>query len=312
MARQKIIIDCDPGVDDAIAILLALGAPEEIELLGITTVAGNVELKQTTRNALGIVNLAGRSDIGVYAGCNRPLMRASGHRSIMHHSDGLGGVQLDAATTPRDRHAIDFIIDNVMANAGEVTLCPIGPMTNIAMALLKEPRLGANIKRIVFMGGAAFRPGNTTPAAEFNIYVDPHAAHIVATSGVPLIMFGLDVTSSVIATPERLEPLRAIQTDVARKAVAMLTAYAKGDPCLHDPCVVGWLLAPDLFSGVDAFVEIDCLPGLNYGRTVVSVIERHMAGRSPNCKVITAADCDGFFDLLGSLAVGDKTLALQS
>jgi purine nucleosidase len=298
MASQKIIIDCDPGVDDAIAIMLALSAPEKLDLLGITTVAGNVALEHTTRNALGICDLVGRSDVGIYAGCDRPLMRTTGHRSVMHGSQGLGGLKLVSDAAPRDRHAVDFIIDSVMANPGEITLCPIGPMTNVAMALVKEPRLAANLNQIAFMGGAAFRPGNTTPSAEFNIYVDPHSAHIIATAGVPLIMFGLDVTSTVIATPERLETLHGVDTDVSRKAVDMITAYAKGDPCLHDPCVIAWALEPELFSGIDAFIEIDCLPGVNYGRTVASTSERHLAGRKPNCKVVTAADCDGLFALL--------------
>ena len=300
MAAKKIIIDCDPGVDDAIAIMLALSAPEELDLLGITTVAGNVALEHTTRNALGICNLVGRSDVGVYAGCSRPLMRMTGHRSIMHGSEGLGGVVLSTSEKPRDVHAVDFIIDSVMANPGEVTLCPIGPLTNVAMAIVKEPRLSANLDQIVFMGGAAFRPGNTMPAAEFNIYVDPHAAHIVATAGVPLVMFGLDVTSTVLATPNRLEALRRLDNEAGRQAVAMMTAYAKGDPCLHDPCVIAWLLVPELFSGVDAFLEIDSSPGVNYGRTIAATSDRHLADRKPNCRVITEADCDGVFALLSS------------
>ncbi|MDL2409591.1 nucleoside hydrolase [Rhizobium calliandrae] len=298
MATKKIIIDCDPGVDDAIAIMLALSASEELELLGITTVAGNVALDHTTRNALGICNLLGRSDVGVYAGCSRPLMRTTGHRSIMHGAEGLGGVVLDTSGTPRDAHAIDFIIDTVMANPGQVTLCPIGPLTNVAMAIVKEPRLAANIDQIVFMGGAAFRPGNTTPAAEFNIYVDPHSAHIVATAGAPLVMFGLDVTNTVVATPGRLKTLQQLDNDAGRQAVAMISAYAKGDPCLHDPCVIAWLLRPELFTGIEAFLEIDSSPGINQGRTVACVGERHLAGTEPNCWIITGADCDGIFALL--------------
>jgi len=298
MAPQKIIIDCDPGVDDAIAIMLALSSAEKLELLGITTVAGNVALEHTTRNALGICDLVGRGDIGIYAGCDRPLMRTTGHRSIVHGAEGLGGVALECDAAPRNAHAVDFIIDSVMANPGQITLCPIGPMTNVALALVKEPRLAANLRQIAFMGGAAFQPGNTTPSAEFNVYVDPHAAHIITSAGVPLIMFGLDVTAKVIATPARLDILHGVDSAISRKAVSMITAYAKGDPCLHDPCVIAWLLAPELFSGVDAFIEVDCLPGANYGRTVASISERHLAGRKPNCKVITAADCDGFFALL--------------
>ncbi|MBM7043808.1 MULTISPECIES: nucleoside hydrolase [Rhizobium] len=299
MASHKIIIDCDPGVDDAVAITLALAAPDEIELLGVTTVAGNVPLENTTRNAIGLLALLRRPDIPVYAGCARPLMRAVGHRSIMHGTEGLGGVELtNDGIEPASEHAVDFIIDTVMSRPGEVTLCPIGPLTNVAVALVKEPRLASNLKQIVFMGGAAFGSGNTTPSAEFNVYVDPHAAHIVACSGVQLTMFGLDVTRSVIATPERLVRLETFDNDVARTVVRMMTAYAQGDPCLHDPCVIAWMIDPGLFSGVDALLEVDCAAGPNYGRTVASVSSRHLAGRQANCKIITNARCDDLFEML--------------
>jgi purine nucleosidase len=299
VAPHKIIIDCDPGVDDAVAITLALAAPDEIELLGITTVAGNVPLEDTTRNALGVLTLLGRPDIPVYAGCARPLMRAVGHRSIMHGTEGLGGVELKSdGIGPAEKHAVDFIVDTVMSHPGEITLCPIGPMTNVAVALVKEPRLAANLKQIVFMGGSAIGSGNTTPSAEFNVYVDPHAAHIVASSGVKLTMFGLDVTRAVIATPERLSRLETIDNDVARTVVRMTTAYAQGDPCLHDPCVIAWMIDPGLFSGIDALLEVDCSAGPNYGRTVASVSPRHLAGRPVNCEIITNARGDDLFEML--------------
>ncbi|HEY0121666.1 MAG TPA: nucleoside hydrolase [Rhizobium sp.] len=299
MAPHKIIIDCDPGVDDAVAITLALAAPDEIELLGITTVAGNVPLEDTTKNALGVLTLLGRPDIPVYAGCARPLMRTVGHRSIVHGTEGLGGVELKSnGIGPAEKHAVDFIVDTVMSHPGEITLCPIGPMTNIAVALVKEPRLAANLKQIVFMGGSAFGSGNTTPSAEFNVYVDPHAAHIVTSSGVKLTMFGLDVTRAVIATPGRLARLAAIDNAVARTMVSMVTAYAQGDPCLHDPCVIAWMIDPGLFSGIDALLEIDCGAGPNYGRTVASVSSRHLAGRPANCEIVTNARGDDLFDLL--------------
>jgi purine nucleosidase len=226
-------------------------------------------------------------------------MRATGHRSIMHGIEGLGGVKLDGENiVPAKGHAVDFIIDAVMSNPGEVTLCPIGPMTNIALALVKEPRLACNLNQIIFMGGAAFEPGNTTPSAEFNVYVDPHAAHIVVSSGVPLTMFGLDVTRTVIATAERVERLKTIDNEVARTVLRMITAYAQGDPCLHDPCVIAWMIDPSPFSGVDAFLEVDCSAGPNYGRTVAAVSSRHLAGRQANCRIITNARCDDLFDML--------------
>lgn len=297
--EHRIILDCDPGVDDALALMLAISAPEKIEILGISTVAGNVPLADTTRNARGLLALAERFDIPVHAGCGRPIMRSTGHRSIMHGTEGLGGVKLDDSRVAlATEHAVDFIIRTVMSQPGEVTLCTIGPMTNIALAMIKEPRLAENLKQIVFMGGAAFGPGNTTPSAEFNIYVDPHAAHVVLSSGAPLTMFGLDVTRTIIADGERIAALRALPGHKARTVVEMLTAYAEGDPCLHDPCVIAWLMEPSLFRGVDAYVEVDCTPGLNYGRTVAATLPRHLADRRPNCHVITAGEQDRIFAMI--------------
>lgn len=299
MVEHRIILDCDPGVDDALALMLAISAPEKIEILGITTVAGNVPLADTTRNARGLLALAERFDIPVHAGCSRPIMKSTGHRSIMHGTEGLGGVTLDDSRVAlATEHAVDFIIRTVMSKPGEVTLCPIGPMTNIALAMIKEPRLAENLKQIVFMGGAAFGPGNTTPSAEFNIYVDPQAAHVVLSNGAPLTMFGLDVTSTIVADGERIASLRALPGRKARTVVEMLTAYAKGDPCLHDPCVIAWLMEPSLFRGVDAYVEVDCAPGPNYGRTVAATLPRHLADRRPNCHVITAGEQDRIFAMI--------------
>lgn len=298
----KIVLDCDPGVDDALALALALAVPEKIELLGITTVAGNVPLDRTTANARGLLALAGRPDIPVHMGCARPIMRATGHRSIMHGNDGLGGVVLDAEAVPlSDTHAVDFIIDTVMSNPDEITLCPIGPMTNIALAMIKERRLANNIREIVFMGGAAFGPGNTTASAEFNIYVDPHAAHVVLSSGAALTMIGLDVTRTATIDKTFQDALHDAPGEMPRKLSQMLAAYASGDPCLHDPCVIAWLIDRSLFTGVDAFIEVDCAPGPNFGRTVAHVSERHRAGHDPNCHVATSVRREGIMDLLRSL-----------
>lgn len=299
MAEHKVILDCDPGVDDALALMLALAAPDKIELLGLTTVAGNVPLEDTTRNARGLLALAGRNDIPVHAGCSRPIMQAVGYRSKVHGVEGLGGVRLEEAGVPlADRHAVDFIIETVLTHPGEITLCPIGPMTNIALAMIREPRIVGAIREIVFMGGAAFGPGNSTPSAEFNIYVDPHAAHVVVSSGVKLTMFGLDVTRKIVATPERLAALSEIPGHTAQSVLTMLTAYAQGDPCLHDPCVIAYLIASDLFSGVEALLEVDCAAGPGYGRTVASVSARHLGERQTNCRIITDSDIDGVFELV--------------
>lgn len=298
MAKHTIILDCDPGVDDALALMLALASPEAIEIAGITTVAGNVSLDDVTRNARGLLALAGRSDIPLHAGCARPLMRAVGHRAVVHGEHGLGGVLLPHdAVDVAPGHAVDFIIDTVMANPGRITLCPIGPMTNVALAMVKEPRLAENLREIVFMGGSAFGPGNTTASAEFNFYVDPHAAQIMLSSGARMTMFGLDVTSKVAADPALLAQLESIPGDRAKALVRMMIAYAKGDPCLHDPCVIAWLIDPSLFSGIDALVDVECVPGSNYGRSVAHVTEKHRGGKAPNCLVIDGAETARIFDL---------------
>jgi len=226
----------------------------------------------------------------------------------MHGNEGLGGVVLDTETVPLGAaHAVDFIIDTVMSNIGEITLCPIGPMTNIALAMIKEPRLAQNIREIVFMGGAAFGPGNTTAAAEFNIYVDPHAAHVVLSSGVSLTMIGLDVTRTATVEKALLDAMHNASAEMPRKLGQMLTAYAKGDPCLHDPCVIAWLIDKNLFAGVNAFVEVDCIPGPNFGRTVAHVSDRHLAGRKPNCHVVTSINRLGAMDLLQSLLLRGRS-----
>lgn len=292
LARQhKVILDCDPGVDDALALMLALAAPDAVKIIGITTVAGNVPLEHTTRNARGLLALADHPDIPVHAGCARPIMRTTGHRSVMHGGEGLGGVVLDPSAVPLGQaHAVDFIIDQVMAHPGEITLCPIGPMTNVALAMIKEPRLSENLREIVFMGGAAFCPGNTTAAAEFNIYVDPQAAHVVLSSGVKLTMIGLDVTRKALIDQDMLNALISAQAEMPRLLGSMLASYSAGDPCLHDPCAIAWLINPMLFEGVDAFVEVDCGSGPNFGKTVAHISDRHLAGRKPNCHVVTSVD----------------------
>lgn len=298
---HKIILDCDPGVDDAVALMLALASPEAVDVVGVTTVAGNVSIDDVTRNARGLLAFAGRTDIPVYQGCSRPLMRASGPRASVHGEGGLGNVFLDPDAVPlADGHAVDFIIDTVMANPGDITLCPIGPMTNIALAMVKEPRLAANVREIVFMGGAAFGPGNSTPAAEFNFYVDPHAAQIMLSSGAKLTMFGLDVTRKVTASQDWFTELEALPGDIPGKMARMMRFYAKGDPCMHDPCVIAWLVAPSLFSGVDAYVEVDCAAGINFGRSVAHLTEKHRAGRDINCTVITEANSAAVFDLIAA------------
>ena len=298
-APRRIVIDCDPGVDDAVAILLAFAAPEAVEVVAITTVIGNVALPMTTANALRIRDLAGRADVPVYAGCARPIMAPVERRGSVHGGDGLGDIGLPPpASAVAEGHAVDVLIDRIRAEPGGITLCPIGPMTNIAMALVRAPEIAPLIREIVFMGGAAFRPGNVTPTAEFNFMIDPHAAQIVLTAGVPMTMFGLDVTAQAVIAKPWMEKVEAKAGPVARAAVAMMRSYGFGDPCLHDPCVIAHLIDPSLFSGVDAWVEVECAAPLTRGQSVAAVAERHRAGHAPNCRVMTMLDNQRLFALL--------------
>ncbi len=305
MARQPIIIDCDPGQDDALAILLALGSPDEIDVLAVTAVAGNVPLALTEINARKLVALAGRSDIPVYAGADRPLVQDLVTAEFVHGKTGLDGADLPNPSTPlAEGHAALAIIDMVRREPkGTVTLCPIGPLTNIALAMRLAPDIIPKIKAIVLMGGA-ISIGNITPAAEFNIYVDPHAADIVFRSGVPLVMHGLDVTHKALVTQERLEAIKAIGTEVGDAVYGLLTFYnifdqAKGEgqgAPLHDPCAIAYVMFPDLFDGRDCHVTIDVSGGASMGRTLVDW--RGRSEQPMNARVIDQIDADGFFSLL--------------
>ncbi len=304
MSPRPIVIDCDPGADDAIALLLALASPDEFDVVGIGTVAGNVGLDRTSDNARRICDLAGRDDVPVHAGCPGSILRPRSDARHVHGETGLDGVDLPPpASAIADRHAVDFLIETCAARPGDVTLCAMGPLTNVALAMIKDPGIVANVDEIVLMGGA-IGAGNVTPSAEFNIYVDPHAAAVVFASGAPLTMIGLDVTHQAIVTPERLDAVRAIDTSVGRAAAGLLDHYhrvdlerhgAAGSP-LHDPCVIAYLLQPKLFSGREAFVEIETQSEATMGRTVVDLW--NATGREPNATVIERIDADGFFDLL--------------
>ncbi|TPW32252.1 nucleoside hydrolase [Martelella alba] len=306
MTPRKIIIDTDPGQDDAFAILLALGSPEELEVVGVTSVAGNVPLSRTTRNAQQVLALAGRSDIPVYPGCARPMVKKLFTAEYVHGDSGLDGCELPEPTAPLgDRHGVDFIIDTLMASEdGEITLCPLGPMTNIAMAMVKEPAIVPKIREIVFMGGGFFEGGNTTPAAEFNIFVDPHAAHVVFTSGVALTMVPIDCTYKAVMTPAWLETLRAVGTNTAIQAAGMAAFYQEwgnqkfgtDEYPLHDPCVIGYLLRPDLFGGKNCYVTIEISSPMTIGMTVVDWW--NVTKQAPNCMVLRELNNPPFYDLM--------------
>ena len=306
MQPRKIIIDTDPGQDDAVAILLALASPEQIEVLGITCVAGNVPLALTARNARMVCELAGRPDIPVFAGCDRPLGRALVTAEHVHGKTGLDGPSLpEPQMTLQSQHAVDFIIDTVRSNPpGTITLCPLGPLTNIATALARAPDIAPRLQEIVLMGGAYFEVGNITPAAEFNIYVDPQAAQAVFAAGVPLVVMPLDVTHKALVTAERNAAFRNLGTPVGI-AVAQMTEFFErydrekygslGAP-LHDPCVTAYLLAPHLFSGRHVNVEIETTSELTMGMTVADWWR--VTDRPANATFMGQIDADGFFALL--------------
>ena len=302
---RSIIIDTDPGQDDAIAILAAL-ASDELEVLGITAVAGNVPLELTARNALILVELAGRPDVPVFAGCDRPLRRDLVTAEHVHGKTGIDGADLpDPNTALQPQQAADWMTETLLA-AGEreITICPVGPMTNVATVLEAAPEAARNIREIVCMGGGFFSGGNTTPTAEFNVFVDPEAAQIVLHCGAPVTMLPLDVTHKALMTDAWINQVRELNTRTGTAAAGMLDFYERfdvdkygtlGGP-LHDPNVIAYLLRPDLYRGRHCNVEVETESPLTMGMTVVDWWE--VTGRPPNCQFITEVDSDGFYELL--------------
>lgn len=307
---QKIIIDTDPGQDDAVAILLAFGAAiasdgsAELDVLGLTSVAGNVPIDFTTRNCLMLSELAGRTDIPVYQGAEGPLVRKLVTAEHVHGPTGIDGIDRpDPTMAIQAGEACDFIIDTLQST-DDVIVCTLGPLTNIAKALEKEPAIAGRIKQLVLMGGGHFEGGNITPMAEFNIYVDPQAARQVFDSGIPLVMMPLDVTHKAISTPARIDAFRALGTAAGDAVAGMLDFYHRydierygmeGGP-LHDPTVIAYLLEPDLFSGRFVNVEVETESKLTMGATVVDWWGA--TNREPNCQVMRDIDADGFYALL--------------
>ncbi|ANT58978.1 nucleoside hydrolase [Salipiger sp. CCB-MM3] len=304
MAR-RIIIDTDPGQDDAIAILLALASPE-LEVLGLTAVAGNVPLALTSRNARMVLELAERTDVPVYAGCDTPLARPLVTAEHVHGKTGLDGPVLpEPQMALQEAHAVDFIIETLRREpAGSVTLCPLGPLTNIATAFRRAPDIIPRVQEIVLMGGAYFEVGNISPAAEFNIFVDPEAAAEVFGAGVPLVVMPLDVTHKALVTPARNEAFRALGSKVGTAVAEMtdfferfdLEKYGSHGAPLHDPCVTAYLLAPGIFSGRHINVEIETTSELTRGMTVADWWR--VSDRAPNATFIGDLDADAFFTLL--------------
>lgn len=306
MTKRKIIIDCDPGQDDAVMLLLALACPNEFDILGITTVAGNVPLDLTERNARIICELAGVTHVPVFAGCEKPIRRQLITAESVHGKNGIDGIDIYQPDLPlQTMHAVDFIIETLLkAGDDSVTLVPTGPLTNIGQAIAKQPDILPKIKEIVLMGGAMREGGNYSPCAEFNILVDPDAAQIVMRCGRPLTIAPLDVTHQAKVSRTRIEQFRALDSAVGDAIVGMLEFFnrfdsekygSEGAP-LHDPCTIAWLLKPDLFKSKLCNVEIETESELTMGHTAVDFWS--VTDRPKNANWLYELDADGFFALL--------------
>jgi len=300
---RPILIDTDPGQDDAVALLMAAAAPEALQVLGLTTVGGNVPIELTTANALRILELAGRTDIPVHAGCPRPILRPLTTAPEIHGESGLAGTDLpDPKTQAQPGHGVSWLIETLMKAPEPVTVCMLGPMTNLALALVMEPAIAGRIAEIVAMGGA-FSGGNVMPGAEFNIFVDPEAAAIVLGCGRPITLIPLDCTWQVRALPKRLAAIARIGTRSA-EVVSQIMAYradSEGGPGrpLHDACVTASLLRPGLFAGPTVAVQVETSSDLTRGMTLMD--RRGRSGLPANCRVLLEVRADGFFELLGLL-----------
>lgn len=303
---RKIIIDSDPSPDDAVAILVALASPEELDVLAVTTVAGNVPLSLTSINARKALELAKRTKTPVYAGASAPLIRKLVTAEYVHGHTGFDGYELPEPIMPlTPGFAPDAIVDIVMSlQPGDVTLCCLAPMTNIALALAKEPRLATHLREIVIMGGAFSEGGNITPAAEFNIFIDPEAAVRVLECGAPITMIPLDCTHRALTTGKRMEKLREVQSPVSEAFYHLLkfnkifdeTKYGwEGGP-LHDATVIAYLLNPQLFSGRKVNVSVECASPLTLGMTVVDWWS--VTNKFQNVQFLREIDADGYFDLV--------------
>ena len=302
----KIILDCDPGHDDAVAILLAAGNPN-IELLGVTTVGGNHTLEKVTRNAAQVLTVAGLTDVPLYAGATRPLLREVETAEGIHGDTGMEihGFELpEPALSVQDTHGVQFIIDTIMNEpAGTVTLVPTGPLTNIALAARLEPRIVERVKEVVLMGGA-YGAGNWTASAEFNIIVDPEAAHIVFNEQWPVVMVGLDLTHQALATKEVEEQFAQLDTNVGDFVVGLFGAFRKNyqdaqgfdDPPVHDPCCVAYLIDPTVVETVKVPVDVETQGLLTTGRTVADF--RSPAPADCHTSVATKLDAERFWDMV--------------
>lgn len=303
MAR-KIILDCDPGHDDAIALLLAHGNPD-VELVAVTTVVGNQTLEKVTRNALSVARIAGITGVPFAAGCPRPLVRSIETAPDIHGETGLDGPALPEPTLELDqRHAVDLIIDTVMSHEpGEITIVPTAGLTNIALAVRKEPRIASRVREVVLMGGG-YHEGNWSPVAEFNIIIDPEAAHIVFNESWPVTMVGLDLTHQALATPDVVKKIAAVGTGPAGFVLELLDFFgatyreAQGfeHPPVHDPCAVAYVIDPDVMTVRKAPVDVELTGGLTLGMTVTDF--RAPAPADCHTQVAVELDHERFWNLV--------------
>lgn len=303
---ENIIIDTDPGQDDAVAILVALASPNELNLLGITVVAGNVPLSLGVRNARIISELASKEKTQIYSGCPKPMKRELVTAEHVHGRTGLDGITLPEPVMPiMEMHAVDFLIESIENNPPDtITICALGPLTNVAEALLKAPSITSKIKQIILMGGAYFAGGNITPSAEFNIFVDPEAAKIVFSSGIKLTVLPLDVTHKALTSAERVTTFRKIGPPIGPAVASWMNFFERFDKekygsvgaPLHDPCVIAYLLQPDMFTGRYINVEIETESELTRGMTVADWWK--VTNRKPNALFIGDINADQYYDLL--------------
>ena len=302
MQKEKIILDCDPGHDDAVAIMLAAINPK-IELLGITVVAGNQKLEKTVNNALKVCNHL-NLDVPVFSGMSRPMIREQLIADDIHGETGLDGPKFEELKIKaEDKHAVNFIIDTLMNSDEKITLVPTGPLTNIGMAIRFEPRIIEKINRIVLMGGS-YQLGNMTPAAEFNILADPDAAHIVFSSGVKVVMMGLDLTRQASATKEVVEKIKSLNNKASKLFVDLMEFFAASQknvygwsaPPVHDPTTIAYIIDPECIEVKPMFCEIELWSERSYGRTLCDYFG--ILKKEPNVDVAVKLDFDRFWNLI--------------
>ncbi len=302
MEKKKIILDCDPGHEDAVAIMLAAKS-EKLDLLGITVVAGNQTLEKTQVNARNVCQCLGL-DVPVYAGCGQPMVREKMVAADIHGETGLDGPVFEPLTKPlEEKHAVPFMIDTLMGSDGDITVVTTGPMTNLAMAMRMEPRIVEKIEQIVLMGGA-YTNGNVTPAAEFNIIADADAAYVCFTSGRPITMVGLDVTRKALCYPAVVDRMEKVGNKASRLFVDLMRHFCKsqkevfgweGGP-LHDPITIAYLIDPSVLTVKPMHAEIDIRSTQSYGRTNCDYFGYQKL--EPTADVAVDIDVEKFWDII--------------